>query len=413
MLSWRAVNSNLAIIGKQMNICIISPEFSTEASFSGGLAQHFYRIAKHLASTGHSVHIIVYSTATHSFEQDGILIHRIESNDTFIFRMLNTLTANTLRPAARWLCFSYHALKTIQKLSRNVNFDVVHCPNSYGCGLFTLLFTKIPHVIIGSCYRPAWSGLSKTRKGINLKLIEIIESIYYRAGRNVYTPSAALKQMLSEKLQLKNISVIPTPFYVEVPRLDDTTYKSILAGKNYLLYYGKLQLHKGVHVLAAALARVFDKNPGLYCVFAGKDTSTHDIPSVKELIISLCGDHADRLIFIDQIPHERLYPVITHARAVVLPSLVDNLPNTCLEAMGSGKIVIGTIGCSFDEIIEDGKTGFLIHPDNPSELSDKINHVLGRDDLSVIESAAQLKIDEYNPEKTVGMLLDYYRKAVK
>src|ERR1051326_7456438 len=46
--------------------------------------------------------------------------------------------------------------------------------------------------------------------------------------------------------------------------------------------------------------------------------------------------------------------------SVVLPSLIDNLPNSCLEAMGLGRVVIGTKGTSFEELITDEANGFLI-----------------------------------------------------
>ena len=61
-----------------------------------------------------------------------------------------------------------------------------------------------------------------------------------------------------------------------------------------------------------------------------------------------------------------------YGSVVVLPSLIDNFPNACLEAMGLGKVVIGTVGTSFDELISEGTTGFLVSPNNPEALADKI-----------------------------------------
>ena len=47
---------------------------------------------------------------------------------------------------------------------------------------------------------------------------------------------------------------------------------------------------------------------------------------------------------LDKLPHRQLYPVIAGARLVVLPSLIENLPNAGLEAMALGRAVIGTAG---------------------------------------------------------------------
>jgi glycosyltransferase involved in cell wall biosynthesis len=68
---------------------------------------------------------------------------------------------------------------------------------------------------------------------------------------------------------------------------------------------------------------------------------------------------AERLIVLERMPHRQLYPVIAGAHLVVLPSLIENLPNACLEAMGLGKVVIGTSGTGFDELISEERRDFL------------------------------------------------------
>ena len=85
-----------------------------------------------------------------------------------------------------------------------------------------------------------------------------------------------------------------------------------------------------------------------------------------------CGRFASRLVVLENLPHRKLFPIIAGARLVALPSLIDNLPNACLEAMGLGKVVIGTRGTSFDELIDDGVNGFLVAPNDASALTEKL-----------------------------------------
>jgi len=102
------------------------------------------------------------------------------------------------------------------------------------------------------------------------------------------------------------------------------------------------------------------------------DIATPLAPSMRNYMSAICGEYADRLIFIGQIPHEQLYPVISGARLVVLPSLIDNMPNACLEAMALGKPVVGTRGASFEEMIRDGETGFLVPAGDAGALADTL-----------------------------------------
>jgi hypothetical protein len=60
-------------------------------------------------------------------------------------------------------------------------------------------------------------------------------------------------------------------------------------------------------------------------------------PSMADYARVLCGNFADRLIVMDQLQHSQLYPIIAGAHLVVLPSLIDDLPNACLEG-GAAKV---------------------------------------------------------------------------
>ena len=44
----------------------------------------------------------------------------------------------------------------------------------------------------------------------------------------------------------------------------------------------------------------------------------------------------------------------------MLPSQVDNLPNTVIESLSLGIPVLGSRGASIDELVEEGRTGHLV-----------------------------------------------------
>jgi glycosyltransferase involved in cell wall biosynthesis len=76
--------------------------------------------------------------------------------------------------------------------------------------------------------------------------------------------------------------------------------------------------------------------------------------------------------------------------------------------MALGKPVIGTIGASFEEIIIDGETGFLVPAGSMDALAAKLNEAWVHPRLDEIGRAASKKMEEFVPDRTVQDLLDYY-----
>ncbi|QCX01659.1 glycosyltransferase [Aggregatimonas sangjinii] len=54
----------------------------------------------------------------------------------------------------------------------------------------------------------------------------------------------------------------------------------------------------------------------------------------------------------------------------------EGISNAILEYMALGKPTVATTGGGTNEIVEDMKTGFLIPPDSPRALADKVNYLL-------------------------------------
>jgi len=137
--------------------------------------------------------------------------------------------------------------------------------------------------------------------------------------------------------------------------------------------------------------------------------------SMADYLRSRAGVYAERLIVMDPIPHPQLYPILERALAVLLPSLIDNLPNTMLESMMLGKVVIGTQGTGMDELIEDGRNGLLCRPQDPEDLHRAITRCLEMSDATRMQIglAAKRKMMELKPEKTIPPLVEFFRRVVQ
>ena len=64
------------------------------------------------------------------------------------------------------------------------------------------------------------------------------------------------------------------------------------------------------------------------------------------------------------------------ADVVVNPSLVDNMPNSVLEALASGVPVVSTNVGGVPYIVRDGASALLVPPGAPEELAAAVRRVL-------------------------------------
>lgn len=387
-----------------LRIAFATPEFVTENHFDGGLANYLNRVSTALAQLGHDVHVVTLSTKNEDeFDHDGVMVHRVMLKPGW--HTFNRLTRYSVPTTLHWLNFSTQTYRKLKQLHRRRPFDLIQYPNYSSCGLFSIPLLRTTHVIRASS-QPGWNA--SVKRNLDSIFTEHLEALQYKLSRNVYAPSRAIQKMLNARAA----RLIHSPFYVETRALDHTVYDRFLRDKQYVLYFGRFQLHKGFHTLAYALPRFLNRYPDAHVVLVGRDMETSLASSMAAFARAQCNGVGERLMIMENLPHSRLYPVIAGARLVVLPSLLDNLPNACLEAMGLGKVVIGTDGASFDELITDGVNGFLVPPGNPQALADKMIAAWTDERLAAMSSAAKAQVLDFAPEKTIPSLLSYYSEVV-
>ena len=388
-----------------MRIAFATPEFVTEDHFDGGLSNYINRVSNALAQLGHDVHVITLSTKNDdAFDHEGVMVHRVLPKRGWY--RFNRLTGSSLTTTLHWLNFSTQTYRKLKQLHRRQPFHLIQYPNYSSCGLFSIPLLRAAHVVRASSHQSELNDAAGVKRDVDSTVAGLLESLQYKLTRNIHAPSLAIQQTLRDARLLR------TPFYLETRTLDSAVYDRFLHDKKYALFFGRFQLHKGFHVLARALPRFLSECPDAHVALVGRDMETPLASSMAAFARAQCNGFGERLIIVEKLPHSQLYPVIAGARLVVLPSLIDNLPNACLEAMGLGKVVIGTQGASFEELITDGVNGFLIPPDDPEALADKMIAAWTDERVVKMSAAAKEKALEFAPEKTIPSLLNYYSEVL-
>jgi starch synthase len=113
------------------------------------------------------------------------------------------------------------------------------------------------------------------------------------------------------------------------------------------------------------------------------------------------------------MPQSELFPILRAARLVVLPSLWENLANTCLEAMQLSRPVVATRRCGFEEVIQDGESGFLVEPGDAADLSGTLLRVLGDPAmLDRVGAQGRSRVGDFAIDAMARRLADYYEQLL-
>jgi colanic acid/amylovoran biosynthesis glycosyltransferase len=160
-----------------------------------------------------------------------------------------------------------------------------------------------------------------------------------------------------------------------------------------LVCVGRLDARKGQIVLVGAVRRLRDA--GIYCqlVLVGDGPYRNYI---EEAIRD--ADLEDSITITGLASGEQVKAEITASRCLVLPSFSENLPVVIMEAMALGRPVIATFNAGIPELVEPGKTGWLVPAGDEIALSEAMREALQAnvDQLATLGAAGRTRIIEHH-----------------
>lgn len=389
-----------------MNIVYVTWCFaqSENAMLESGIGNYLYKISKYMQRRGHSVTIVVAGNETRRWQFDGIPVYTVKI--PFEEQCRQYEWGEVLVPIFRELAFN----NALRKINAETPIGLVQYTAGVGTGL--LYSKKYPAVLRVSSYFKF--QYIKPSSKIMYKVYMFNDRMVAKRFPHVFVPSRSMGDPLSKDIG-KKVVIIHTPFEMEQGLEEDQSiYIEKLRGKKYFLFFGRLHPDKGTRTIARCIHEFLERNPDYFVCFAGPIKS--EISKRQwNLLKQSAYEYKDRLIYIREMRHSQLYPVIRNAECVLMPSISDFLPNACLEALALNGIVIGTRGASFDEIFEDEKSGFLIDPDNSMQLLQKMERVISMTDREkeLMRSRAGEVLQNFTFDRLGGKLEKYYKYIIR
>lgn len=381
-----------------MRIALVTTELPGASPVpSGGLGQYVQRLALALDHAGHAVEVFTPA------DPGAVLpswAHGVRRAWPSLAVWASRVTLHRLALPLDCLIQSHALNAALAARHAQERFDVVQYAH---LGATALACPRgLPAVIRLSGWQPLWRAAGDgTVGGVQAHLTYRLEVAALRRASRIYAPSRHIAAVVAAATG-RNIEVVDNPFALECA---PSTGPSPVEGR-YLLTCGAISRLKGAEVIARAAPAILAAHPDLRWVLAGREIA----PGCVAAIRSAVPGGADRIIHLPHLPHPELYRLMQGAVAVVLPSLVDNLPNTCLEAMALGACVVGTHPTGMEQVIEDGVSGYLAPAGDAPGLARSVRQALGADDdvRRLIGAQAQARMERMRPEAVLPRLLTLY-----
>ncbi|MGA6161385.1 glycosyltransferase [Amycolatopsis magusensis] len=170
----------------------------------------------------------------------------------------------------------------------------------------------------------------------------------------------------------------------------------------HVLFLGRITAEKGAGVLMAAWDRL--GGTGLPLVIAGAGP-------MQDEVGRWAHGRAD-VSYLGLRSKQQCRDLIARANTVVAPSTwLETFGLVIVEAMAAGVPTVAAAHGAFRELVEDGVTGLLHEPGDPSSLADRLREATGDRNREMGRAARLAYERDFTPEIGLDRLVGGYRAA--
>ena len=335
---------------------------------------------------------------TKKYKDFGIEICTLYSRNIFEEELVN----NGIKIHNLDLGFKYNPIGVFKILNviKRGNYDIIHVH------LFPAdIFVAISSLFLPKRIKFIFSEHNDYNRRRSIKFFKVIDSFTYSRYDKIVCVSKQVEKALIMWCPKTSCKVIVIKNAIPV------SDKSNFEGEKLydIIFVGRLEKQKGVNILLKAIQILEEKyHRSLRVAIVGDGSLMNDL---KELALQY--DINEYTYFLGV--RKDVLELMRKAFIFVLPSRWEGFGLVLLEAMSVGVPIIATKVGGIPEVIEDGKDGILVEPENPEELSNAILRLLDNKELrSLVSSNAYKKVKgEYSIEKYTKTLLNLYKELTK
>jgi glycosyltransferase involved in cell wall biosynthesis len=394
-----------------MTILLLTREYKhSNLPTCGGTGSFMASLAKDLVKKQHEVYVLGINKSTTVFYDEGVHIHYYKN----LFRrnpIVNFFRSLTKKVAfLKPLHFKIHEYekKDISKIvndfikKNQLKIDVIETHDFEG--LYLYLDNSIP--IIVRCH----GSFSVLEKYFNYKGIEAgkkhCETLAFKNAKNVISISEFSEHINRELFGKTNFKRIYNGINTSVFEIN----KNQTIIPKSIFYFGTVAIEKGADIAVQILIKMIQFEPKTSLHFLGIENNNHKIELLK---IIEEYQLEDKVHFYGFQKNENLIQLLSKAEVVIFPSRGETFGLALCETMSLSKPVVTSNIPSFNEIINQGKNGFITN--SIDEYCDYITTLF--EDKATADTiklnARKTVIERFSQEKMIDETLKYYSNVIE
>jgi glycosyltransferase involved in cell wall biosynthesis len=304
----------------------------------------------------------------------------------------------------------WHSLKEqflFPRILRKENLDLAHFPYFSAPIFYDLPFVVTIHdLIIHHFPTGQASTLPYPLYLLKFQGYKFVLSQIASKARMVLSVSQTTKREIIEHLQIPENKIVVTYEGVNVNFSHKAqSLEPLLKAQNFFLYVGNAYPHKNLDRLIEAFRLVKKKYPQVSLVVVGKNDFFYQrLRNEKKQV--------DDLKFLFNVTDAELNWLYQHAKALVLPSLMEGFGLPALEAMANNCVVLASNIPSLKEICDNAVVYF--DPYSTADIAKRMEEICSIP-LNHWDKYRQLgleRVKNFSWKKMAGQTLNVYEKCI-
>ena len=359
-----------------------------DGSHGGGAGTYVRIVAQELTKQGHKVSVI---TGFETYSEDGffkdqnidVYIQNINSKVLWYISKIPLINSFIFR-SAEYLIKGYKKFRLIRRIDKTFKIDIIEY--SSNGDFWQSIFKSIPYVVHFHGSKYTIDRFLKREITFGDRLMNYFSGYFYKNASFIISPS---QWMLTEvekenNFQYENKLVIkyPTSYF------NSEILKNKINKKVRFFMAARDDAAKGWNQIIASINNLSEYHlKKSEFIFFGLNKITE---LTKKTNIKI-HKFSKRSVVIEELKKSNV---------ALVPSWVDNSPNTVYEAMAFSKAVIASNRSGIPELVMNNKTGILVDPMNVAELTKAIEFMIdnptkviefGKEGYSFIRKKSEIK----------------------